>query len=119
MELRAVLAAHALAMRARFAVTVLHCRSGRCSFVSSLVILLNSCSWADFHFEMQRETTKDGMVVSKSLLPAHVVKGIQNVLARFSSAQGCRGCGSCRSDCQGCCNCCLSDRLDTGIVAVN
>jgi len=35
---------------------------------------------------MQRETTKDGMVVSKSLLPAHVVEGIQNVLARFSSA---------------------------------
>ena len=65
---------------------VLHCQSGRCSFVSSLVILLNSCSWADFHFKMQREATKEGMVVSKSPLPAHVVKGIQDVLARFSSA---------------------------------
>ena len=34
--------------------------------------MLNSCSWADFHFEMQREATKDGMVVSKSPLPAHM-----------------------------------------------
>ena len=40
---------------------------------------------------MQRETTKDGMVVSKSLLPAHVVKGIQKRLGALLICAGLPG----------------------------